>query len=55
MTNKKEYAAPSVTVYGNVETLTQAIGTTPREDSVFVNGEELPIPTDGSGDIKVKL
>ena len=51
MTTRKEYTTPSLTVHGNVETLTEAIGTTPRKDGVILNGEALGIPTDGSGDI----
>ena len=53
MTSRKEYTTPSVTVYGNVETLTEAIGTTPRKDGVIVNGTPLSLPTDGSGDITI--
>lgn len=51
MTNKKEYTTPSLTVHGNVETLTQAIGSNPAADSVIINGEPFGKPTDGSGDI----
>lgn len=53
MTNKKEYTTPSLTVHGNVETLTEAVGDNPASDTVFQNGVQLSIPTDGSGDINI--
>jgi len=48
---KKQYIAPAVTVYGNVESITKAEGFVPVSDSLIVNGETLGIPTDGSSDI----
>ena len=48
MTTKKEYTAPSLTVYGDVETLTKAIGKGSVKDGIFVNGEPLNVVTDGN-------
>lgn len=48
---KKQYAAPCVTVYGNVEAITNAIGRDPATDAVIFNGKPLGIDTDGSTDL----
>jgi len=50
---KKIYSQPELTVHGNVEALTQAIGPNPAQDFVIVGGVTLPIDTDGSGDIRL--
>ena len=50
-TMKRKYQSPKLTVHGSIETLTKATGSTPTADGVFVNGEPLSIPTDGSNDI----
>ena len=52
MNKKKKYFTPALTVHGDIETLTKAIGSRPAKDGIFVNGEALAVPTDGgSGDI----
>jgi hypothetical protein len=50
---KKIYSQPELTVHGNVETLTQAIGPTPVQDFIIVGGNPISAPTDGSGDFTV--
>ena len=52
---KRQYKTPSLTVHGNVETLTKAIGFDSRRDGVFVNGNPVDDgpATDGSGDLKL--
>ena len=48
---KKQYTAPQVTTYGNVESITKAEGLQPVDDQIIVNGTPLGNPTDGSSDI----
>ena len=52
---KKAYFAPKLDVYGNVESITAAIGPTPVADAVVVNGNPVSVggPTDGSADIVI--
>ena len=48
---KKIYSQPELTVHGNVEALTQAIGPSPAQDFVIVGGVPQNIPVDGSGNL----
>lgn len=50
---KKIYSRPELTVHGNVEALTQAIGPSPARDFVIFGGNPINVgPTDGSSDIR---
>ncbi|WP_158260674.1 lasso peptide [Pleurocapsa sp. CCALA 161] len=50
---KTKYSTPKLTAYGNIDTVTQARGPSPVQDSIIVNGTTLGIPTDGSGDVTI--
>jgi hypothetical protein len=50
---KKQYATPSVTIYGSVEAITKAAGSVPVKDAIILNGNPLGIETDGSSDIVI--
>jgi hypothetical protein len=43
---KKEYKAPMLTVHGNVEEITQYIGSNPADDSFSLGGVQ--VNSDGS-------
>jgi hypothetical protein len=47
---KKIYSQPELTVHGNVEALTQAIGPSPAKDFIIIGGTPITAGTDGSGD-----
>lgn len=46
---KKTFTFPKLTVYGNANQLTQAIGSQPVTDTLIVNGKIIS-NTDGSAD-----
>ncbi|NJK56499.1 MAG: lasso peptide [Pleurocapsa sp. SU_5_0] len=50
---KSQYSIPKLINYGNVETITQATGSTPTKDSIIFNGAALGVETDGSNDINL--
>jgi len=45
---KKIYSQPELTVHGNVEALTQAVGPSPAKDFIIIGGSTQNINTDGS-------
>lgn len=47
---KTKYSTPKMTVYGSIETATQAVGDSPIKDSIIINGEVQSAQTDGSAD-----
>lgn len=47
---KKIYSQPELTVHGNVEALTQAIGPSPARDFIIIGGTPITAGTDGSSD-----
>jgi len=48
---KKIYSQPELTVHGNVEALTQAVGPSTAKDFIIFGGSPISQPTDGSGDL----
>jgi len=50
---KKIYSQPELTVHGNVEALTQAVGPKPVQDFIIIGGVQQGVPTDGSGDFVI--
>jgi hypothetical protein len=56
----KKYSTPNLTIHGNVESITQALGTTDKNDFLFFNGNAVPtngnpITGDGSQDGNLNL
>jgi len=49
---KKIYSQPELTVHGNVEALTQAIGPSPAKDFIIIGGTPISADTDGSGNFR---
>jgi len=49
---KKIYSQPELTVHGNVEALTQAIGPSPAKDFIIIGGTPVSADTDGSGNFR---
>lgn len=39
---KAKYSSPKLTNHGNIETITQVIGSSPSTDTLIVNGKVIP-------------
>ncbi|MGG6296559.1 lasso peptide [Leptolyngbya sp. AN02str] len=48
---KKAYTAPKLTNHGNVESLTQAFGSSPAADVVYIGGSNVPTNVGSTGSV----
>ncbi|HEY9644111.1 MAG TPA: lasso peptide [Coleofasciculaceae cyanobacterium] len=51
---KKQYSKPELTIHGNVETLTKAVGLSPVKDFIIIGGVTQNVVTDGSTNFNFK-
>lgn len=50
---KKVYHTPTLIQHGNLEEITQVLGPSSVKDTLFFNGNPVPIDTDGSRDFSL--